>query len=163
MAMAIEIRESLPTEIGAARQVVAESFGALRSIYTPTQAAKLARVASAVEQTLLVAIEGQEIVGTVEFSVEGEFLRFRALAVKQNRRRQGIARQLVDRLVEKALRRGCRALRLFTIRETGNERVFEAMRFHLVAAYRSTDYIGPQGGSITEVEMERACEIPGRP
>lgn len=159
--MAIQIREPLPHEIASARQLVAECFAALRSIYRPTKVARLARAASSTGQSLLVAIDGGEVVGTVEFTIDEGFLRFRALAVKDNRRRQGVARGLVDTLFGTACQRGCRALRLFTIRETHNERVFEAMGFRLIAAYPSADYEGPHGDAVTEVEMERPCEISG--
>jgi ribosomal protein S18 acetylase RimI-like enzyme len=142
----------------AAQCVADKAFATVRSVYRPASiaTANLATMSAALER--LVADDRDQIVGTVRFRVLDGCLRVMALAVQPDCRRRGIARALVDRLMVIAKDRGCRALTLYTVTQTGNVPIFERLGFKLVCEQPDTYSISVSGEPLTEAYLERAID-----
>lgn len=150
----ILVRDARPDDAAAVQRVQDEAFVALRRIYRPSEQA-IAH-ARALPLARLVALDADRVVGTVQHRVDGDRLRIVSLAVAPDAQRRGVARVLVERLAEIALRRECRALALFTIEQTGNVAVFERLGFAVVSRRPETWSISVRGDALVEVYMECA-------
>jgi N-acetylglutamate synthase-like GNAT family acetyltransferase len=148
-----KVRAARPGEVAACAALVAEAFQELRVFYRPTAAAR--RTRSSHKWSRLAAFEAGKLAGCCDFRIDGRILRIRALAVRRDVRRRGIGRDLIEALAQTARTRKCRALRLFAIRETGNEEVFRGLGFRSLFSRSPADFESPSGGRVTEMEMER--------
>ena len=141
-----------------ARRVGDEAFATVRSVYRPAPkaTANTAAISPALER--LVAEDGDQIVGTVRFRVLDDRLRVVALAVVPSCRRRGVARALVDQLMVIAKDRGCRAVALYTVAQTGNVPIFERLGFQLVSEQPDTYSMSINGEPLTEAYLEREVD-----
>jgi amino-acid N-acetyltransferase len=98
---AIELRTATPADEGEIRAL-------LRSAGLPAD-----DVATGAQEYVL-ARDGARLVGTVGLEVVGPDALVRSLAVVPDRRRRGVAHALHERALERARRRGVRALYLLT-------------------------------------------------
>jgi GNAT superfamily N-acetyltransferase len=146
------VRESQPGDEAAIDRVVRSGVATLRRTYRPVPAAIERKAARSLAR--LVAIEGT-IVGTVEYAIDGERLHAMGLHVLASHRRRGVARCLVDALADIASGAGAGRLSLYTIRETGNVKVFERLGFAVVAERAANDVVGEAHERLTDVYMER--------
>ena len=151
----IEVRESLPEDADDLRIVDEHMNRSLRSVYQPTHAGYANRSRISRDLTRLVALSGGRLVGTTLYYIEDDLMRILGLGVHEAHRRQGIARSLVVRVLELAKEKGCPAVRLSTIKETGNVPIFERLGFEVVGENVDDLYEGIGGGKVTDVEMER--------
>jgi ribosomal protein S18 acetylase RimI-like enzyme len=135
--------------------VVASAIATLRQTYRPTRAAIERKAARAHALTRLVAVTDGEIVGTVEYEVAGDRVHVIGLGVLDAHRGRGVARRLIDELVDIAAGAGARVLSLYTIRETGNVPVFERLRFAVAAEKPAADCESDRHARLIEVFMER--------
>ncbi len=150
----ILVRDARPEDASDVVRVQDAAFVALRRIYRPSDQA-IAH-AKTLPLARIVAIDDERLVGTVQHRIDGDRLRVVALAVAPDAQRHGIARALVEQLVETARRRECSALALFTIEQTGNVAVFERLGFAVVSRRPETWSISVRGDALVEVYMERA-------
>lgn len=140
----------------AVQRITDAAFAPLRRIYepSPTQRAHVA----AQELERLVAIDGAHMVGTVRWRSDGDLLRVTGLAVEPTHQRRGVARTLLHMLAAFARIRGCRALALYTIEQTGNVSVFERLGFMEIWKERDVSSISVSGADLFEVYMERPLQ-----
>jgi len=154
--MATLVRMAKPRDAEAARRVGDEAFATVRSVYHPNSAAyaNLSAVAPTLER--LVAEDDGQVVGTVRFGVSGDCLRVIGLAVLPQFQRRGVARALVHELARVAKAKGCRALALYTVTQTGNVPVFERLGFSLISEGPDEYSDSVTGEPLTEAYMERS-------
>jgi len=153
--MAIIVRMALPADAEVVRRIDEAAFAPLRSIYRPNQAARANLAALVPTLERLVAENTGQIVGTVRFWTSDNRLRVIGLAVLPQCQRQGIARSLIEELVQIARTRGCQALGLYTIVQTGNVPVFQRLGFHTVGEQPDEYSISVSGQPLMEAYMER--------
>ena len=149
----ILVREACPDDDAEVQRVFDAAFTPVRRIYRPSEE-MLAEVRTH-ELERLVAVEDGDIVGTVRFGIGDDRLRVIGLAVAPAHQRRGIARALVERLIEIALERDCDLLALFTIEQTGNAVVFARLGFEVVSEQPDTSSISVSGDNLIELYMER--------
>jgi predicted N-acetyltransferase YhbS len=154
--MTVTVRVEQVGDAAAVRRITDDAFAPLRRVYRPSPE-QLAHVAT-VALERLVAVRADELVGTVRYRVDGDLLRLVGLAVAPSEQRRGVARALVAHLTVIAHARGCRALALFTIEQTGNVTLFERLGFEVIAKERDLLSISTSGEELVEVYLERSLE-----
>jgi predicted N-acetyltransferase YhbS len=156
----LTVRPATATDEELARTLANQAFDELRHIYRPKASAQANL--RAVEGSLLrlVAIEDDEMVGTVRYEIEGTNLYLMGLAVCRKRRRQGIARLLLRALIDIASSNGCRTISLRTVTETGLVPIFRRYGFHVVSQSSAERFESPTGESLTETYMQRDLDGP---
>lgn len=144
-----------PADESAATSIAARAFSRLRTIYQPTAAAVQGKSAESPAYDRLIGECDGRMAATVEYRVVLPYLHVRGLAVDPEFERRGFARAAMDQLSRIARVRGCAALRLFTIRETGNVAFFEHLGFNVVSQSPADWCTSAQFATLTEVELER--------
>ncbi len=155
MKIPVLVREAHEPDLPSAQHVVDLAFETVRHIYRPSPAAQANRPQTQGAFRRLIALYGERIIGTVQYTFDEDRLHLIALATHPDYRQQGVARQIVATLIDIGTRHRQRALSLSTIRETGNRPIFEKMGFDVVLESPVTDLISVQGGRLYEVYMER--------
>ena len=152
--MRIFIRKPTLPELPMAKAVSTAAFESLRSIYRPT-AETLARQPVRTRMgTRLIAILNGEIVGTVQYDCHEKHVHIIGLAVHPNHQKKGIARQLVQHIVDLAPGLGYNTVVLDTIRETGNVKIFQRMGFEVFEESITDDFESDQFPVLYEVKMK---------
>ena len=151
----IEIRETPPQDADEVRVIEEHANRFLRRVYRPTLAGHANRTRLSRDLTRIVACWGDKIVGTTQYYVEGGIMRLLGVAVHEDYRCQGIGRALVDRAVEWAREEGVSAVRVSTIKETGNVPIFERLGFQVIGENADDLCEGVNGEKVTDVEMEK--------
>lgn len=150
---AMLVRAAGPDDASEVERTVEEAFARLRQIYRPSPEAIAHAKTLPLER--LVAVTDERVAGTVQFRVDGHVLRVVGLAVLPAYQRRGVARALVEQLVTVARERGCPALGLFTIEQTGNVAVFHRLGFTVMWRRPDVWSISVTGEPLTEVYLER--------
>lgn len=139
----------------------------LRKVYRPTQTGyeNRSRIARALKR--IVAISEGKVVGTSQYYFDEKFLRILGLAVREDYRLKGLARSIINHIIDLAKNSGCIALRLSTIKETGNVPIFERIGFKIVGEHQDGLLEGLNGERVTDIEMElrltsQCSRLPGR-
>ncbi len=102
----------------------------LSALGLANQARKLSNSANAPRKyTVLVALVNEEVVGTVQYYFANGILELFGLSVHEAFRRKGVARELVSHLKKFSQAQNLTAIRLNTMRETGNVPIFQRMGF----------------------------------
>ena len=103
----------------------------------------------------LVAVKQNTVMGTAEYVIKHDHIYLQGIAVHPDHRRQGICRCLV--VATEALARKVKVdtLKLCVIQETGNIEIFKQLGFSIISHAISQGYVNPDGGVVTQVEMER--------
>lgn len=90
-------------------------------------------------------------------------MRLCGLAVHAAYRRRGVAHRLGNHAVELAIRQSCHAVRLSTIKETGNVPIFKRLGFEVVGENLDGLCEDLNGEPVTDIEMEyRSFPTPHR-
>lgn len=126
----------------------------LRKVYRPTQAGYENRSRIEKELKRIVAISERKVIGTSQYYFDENYMRILGLTVHEDYRLKGIARSIVNHIIELANNKGCIALRLFTIKETGNVPIFERIGFKIVGEHQDGFCEGLNGERVTDIEME---------
>lgn len=93
--------------------------------------------------------------GTAEYVVNDDHLYVQGVAVLPAYRGHGVCRALLDYAEEIARRGHLPTLRLCAIEETGNVAIFERLGFHVTGRAVAGNHVSPDGGPVTQVDMER--------
>ena len=149
----MHVRHATAADTDGVARVQDSATATLRLLYRPLPSRIQRYAERAPRLTRLVAIDGDDIVGTVEYELLGQRLHLINLGVLAQRRRGGVARHLIDALVQIATAAGANRLSLYTIRETGNVDVFARLGFTVVGEGPGLDYVSEQ--PLHEVYMER--------
>ena len=153
----IEVRPTRSSDNSAVDNLVGRAFAEHRGVYVPTPEARARASADAGAFSRVVATDrGEVLVGTLLYRVEDDRMHVRGLAVDPNRRRQGIARALLESVLKEARLTRLRAVSLFTVLQSGNVPIFERLGFQTVntTVDESTTLV-QSGGPATAVYMER--------
>lgn len=166
--MTIEVREARPDEYAEAGEVTALAYREFVRPDDPDWEEYIARIADvegrASRTTILVAVEGRQILGTATLELEGrvepeddptlapEEAHIRMLGVHPRARRRGIARLLMAACFEEALEHGKTRMTLHTThRMRAAQAMYEGLGFH-----RLPDRVFPDGFVL--LTYERAIE-----
>jgi len=146
----IRTRNQLESDSDAVKSIVAAATNELRSIYHPVKT----NVQKNSENLIgMVATVKSDVVGLAEFHIDGKSILVRGLAVSPAHRRQGVATAIMENLRLRAKKEGKTELKLSTIKETGNVKIFLKMGFSVVTEEISEIYKSTQGGQVTLVNM----------
>lgn len=149
------MREATAADAAGIAKVHDSAIATLRRVYRPLPIRIDRYAARAPHLRRLVALDGDEIVGTVEYEVlPGDRLHLINLGVREDQRKRGVARHIVEAAARIAKAADAHLLSLYTIRETGNVQVFERLGFIVVREGAALDYVSEQ--PLNEVYMERA-------
>jgi predicted N-acetyltransferase YhbS len=151
----IVVRECRKEEMEEAKRVSSAAFEAHRQVYRPSPQAVGAK--REMDRTLsrLVALDGSEVVGTVQYWTLDDRLHLVGLAVRPNRQRQGIGLELLKRVREIAAEKKLGRLSLCTVEETGNVPIFLRLGFAVTEKKDAEDTISVSGEFLTDVYMEK--------
>ena len=139
-----------------ATRVSSEAFEAHRAVYRPSPQAMSAK--REMERTLdrLVALDGNDVVGTVQYWTLDDRLHLVGLSVRPDRQRQGIGLELLKRVREIAGEKKLGRLSLCTVEQTGNVPIFLRLGFAVAEKKDAEDTISVSGEPLTDVYMEKA-------
>lgn len=104
---------------------------------------------------ILVALNGDVLVGTAEYAKTAQSIYLQGVAVHPAHRGQGVCRALVSKAEEIAQNANVPSLALCAIEETGNVRIFEKLGFQVKRRSVAANHVSPDGGPVTQVDMER--------
>lgn len=149
--MSVLVRPFVRSDAPVIEAVVASGIATLRQVYRPSPEA-LARRAKLPVLPRLVALDAEQIVGTVEYALAAERMHIMGLFVLASHRRLGVARALVDELAQLA---APLPLSLDTIRETGNVPIFERLGFVIVREQPAQDFVSERFSDLIDVYLER--------
>jgi predicted N-acetyltransferase YhbS len=151
----IVVRECREEEMEEAKRVSSEAFEEHRRVYRPSPQALGAK--REIERTLnrLVALDGGNVVGTVQYWILDDRLHLVGLAVHPSRQRQGIGLELLKRVRELAAERKLGRLSLCTVEQTGNVPIFQRLGFAVAEKKDAEDTISVSGEALTDVYMEK--------
>lgn len=130
-------------------------YQALRAIYRPTAKAKASGSQLPAKLQRLVAVDQEQVVGTVKFFIEDRSLRVIGLAVAEKYRGRGVARAIIGKLVEIGTARGASRLGLYTVPAAGAVPFYEKLGFRVVRECEEGYMESPDGCPLVEVFMER--------
>lgn len=150
----INIRAKLPTDKDRVAELVDAATADLRRIYRSTRSAvSESKSGEDDAPNSLVAVDGELIVGVVEYCTRPESLYIRGLAVDPQWRRLGIARRLISEVERVALRKDRLKVTLSTIKETGNPDIFSKLGFSVICESSADGFEGLDGSQVTKVDM----------
>ncbi|HEY9050315.1 MAG TPA: GNAT family N-acetyltransferase [Gammaproteobacteria bacterium] len=146
------VREAIISDNVARQSIIDATTRELRKIYKPREKANQCSPSPA---TTLVAVKQNTVMGTAEYVIKHDHIYLQGIAVHPDHRRQGICRCLV--VATEALARKVKVdtLKLCVIQETGNIEIFKQLGFSIISHAISQGYVNPDGGVVTQVEMER--------
>lgn len=151
----ITIRKATADDADDVATVFDVAFAPLRAIYRPTSEIAARQAERAKEGARLVAeVEGQ-VVATVQYDSHKDHVHVIGLAVHPDFQRMGIARRMIDWIVEQAPTLGHTLVVLNTIKETGNVPVFEKLGFRVFYEAVATSFVSEEYPELHEVKMER--------
>ena len=151
----VHVRPGRSSDQAALAALREEVTNALRRIYLPvTGGASHRRIMPRFDT--LVAVMGNHIIGTLEYTLAHETVYLQGLGVAEGYRGQGVARALIEAVAAKARPYPLPRLELCTIRETGNVQVFEQLGFQICDERASTQFVGAAGQEVSEVIMRRS-------
>jgi ribosomal protein S18 acetylase RimI-like enzyme len=152
--MQIFVRVARPEDEKELAIIDRQATDLLRQTYRPTQAgyANKSRISRNLKR--LVAVVEGKCVGTTQYYIEVGIIRISGLAVHAAYRRRGVAHGLISHVVDLAIKQSCRAVRLSTIKETGNDSIFERLGFEIIGENMDALCEGVNGQKVTDIEME---------
>jgi len=151
----LRIRSADEGDLVAAKEISHRAFGALRSIYRPKAEANAQKERTESHYEHLVGESNGRVVATLEYRVAWDRLHVRGLAVDPDHQAQGLARQMLDGLVEIARVRGLVSITLYTIEETGKVAFFQHLGFSVVAREVATWCESDRFAVLHETKMAR--------
>jgi len=154
----IVVRNATSADAEALAAVDVSATATLRETYRPNDRALTSRAKLAGRLTRLVAELDGRVVGTVQYSVDGNSLRIIGLGVHSDARRRGVARAIMDKLREIAVDLGVSQLLAHTVRQTGNVPIFEKLGFEVVSESEDEYSESTTHDMLTDVEMRNSLD-----
>ncbi len=146
------VREAITSDTVARQSIIDATTRELRKIYKPREKANQCPSSPA---TTLVAIKQNRLMGTAEYVIKPDHIYLQGVAVHPDYRKLGVCRSLVTATESVARKINLDTLRLCVIQETGNVDIFKQLGFNTVSQAISQGYVNPDGGTVTQVEMEK--------
>ncbi len=151
----VDIRKALPIDSEEITRIVSLATETLRKTYRPVNSPKSQSKKPMGKLESLVAIENTKVVGVVEYMAEDDCIYFQGLAVNPMFRNRGIARNIIKALEGMARETGKRILKLATIEETGNMRLFEKIGFTVTSRKASKNFQANDCKEVHIITMEK--------
>ena len=151
----VDIRKSLPVDSEEIARIVSLATEVLRKTYHPNSSSGTGAEKSIEKLESLVAIENTRVIGVVEYKMEDNFIYFQGLAVDPIFHKQGIARNIIQTLEGAARESDKRILKMATIEETGNVRIFEKIGFNVTSRKVSKCFQTNNCKEVHVVTMEK--------
>jgi predicted N-acetyltransferase YhbS len=151
----ITIRSATTADADDVAAVFEAAFAPLRSIYRPTGEAAARQGERGKAGVRLVAELDGRVVGTVQFDSHEKHVHVIGLAVHPAFQRKGVARRLLDWIVDYAPTLGHHVVVLDTIKETGNVPLFEKLGFRVFDERVTIEFESEIHSELHEVKMER--------
>jgi ribosomal protein S18 acetylase RimI-like enzyme len=136
-------------------QLSQQAFYPLRAVYRPKSSAVADAAQPVVPTERLVAEIDGTVTGSVRWSIVNDRVQLIGLASDPTFQRRGVARAIAKYAEEIGPARGCRALSLHTVKETGNAPIFERLGFRVIRDRPDEWSESPSGAPLTDVYMER--------
>ena len=152
----ILVRPAGPDDAGAVAKVDASATATLRQTYRPNEKAFANRKRISRELRRVVALLDGQVVGTIQYYLDGSSLAIIGLGVLDEFRRRGVARALIEALAESARQHGACDVVVRTVKETGNVPIFECLGFHVVSETPDTFSESEEYSELTDVELQMA-------
>jgi GNAT superfamily N-acetyltransferase len=152
------VRYALPNEDEIFRDVTASAFETARDIYRPNGDAVAVTDNEKIDSRKVLAFIDDRPVGAACLNVDGEILQLSQLGVLFGFRRCGVARQLISFANRAAVDFSCTELKLHTIRETGNVKIFERLGFKEQSCSRAEWCFSDRFDQLTDVVMSRTVK-----
>jgi ribosomal protein S18 acetylase RimI-like enzyme len=149
------VREVRPEDEHEVAEVDRLATDSLRKVYRPTDLALRRRTAIVPNSRRLVAVLEGRVVGIVQFHISEDHLFFFGLGVHPSFRRRGAAGALIGQLETIGRNRGCTAVILHTVRETGNVDVFQRLGFRVESEEPTTLFESDRFSALSEVVMRK--------
>ena len=150
----IQVRDAIDADLEEAERTAAQAFASLRNTYHPRPEALNRADGFQPSLSRIVALAGGRMVGTAGFRDRAGFLSIIGLGVIPPFRGRGVARRMVEALMERAREAGASGLALYVIKETGNCDIFEKLGFRTVREESARDFESDVYETLTEVRME---------
>lgn len=151
-ARSVTVRRATAEDAKGIAEVITSSAKGGRRLYRPEESAASAAISE--DATRLVACLGKRVVGTARYLRHEETIAIEGLDVHPSHRRRGVARKLIDHLVEVGKREGAKRLTIRTVREAGNEAFLRAVGFSTVREEPTAVQAGDEAQSLTSLDME---------
>jgi ribosomal protein S18 acetylase RimI-like enzyme len=152
----ISIGDATPADEKAIKEVSVLATASLREIYRPENTVLVASCSRTVQRTRRVARIHERVVGTVQYTCEGDRIHLIGLLVHPQFQRQGVARALVEDVAQIGQRQGMRCLSLYTVKETGNVPIFAKLGFESITERIALDVESDRYETLTDVYMEKS-------
>jgi ribosomal protein S18 acetylase RimI-like enzyme len=150
----VNVRRSLPEDGEEISVIEEQMLRFLREFYRPTEKGIANRQRVSRHLTRLAAVADGRVVGTVQYYVKNKRYHLLGMAVREEYRSRGVGRALVDFAVKLARAKRSTAVRISTVKETGNVPIFERLGFRVINETPDNHFIGVNGEPVIDVEME---------
>ncbi len=140
-------------------EVNAKTTSILRRTYRPTLAALQSKERLMPQQTRLVALLKDRVVGTVEYRFVDDRLHFLGLGVHPEHQCREVARHLIKALEAIGQEAGARCLSAYTVRQTGNVKIFEQLGFTAVSEEQDHTLVSDIHPTLTDVYLEKPIPL----
>ena len=151
----ITVRRAGRVDRTEAERVFDAAFATIRHIYRPTNVAARRQKRRFHEGVRLVAVRDNVVVGTVQLGLHSDHIFVSGLAVDPGHRRCGVARAIIDFVVDTARSEACDRVELETIAQSGNVPIFLALGFVVVSEHEPTWCTSDDFEVLTSVRMQR--------
>ncbi len=149
----ITVRSEMNKDKAEIQNVINSAVATLRQTYRPTQKAIEKKFLNNQGYQRLVAIIDDRIVGTVQYFSDNHCISVIGLDVHTNYRKKGVARRLISHIKEIGIKEKALLLKLHTIKETGNVKIFKNLGFTVASERIETLFESDKFDTLTDVEM----------
>ena len=133
--------------------VIDSAVATLRKTYRPTQRAIEHKTTKNLNLQRLVAIIDDRVAGSVQYCFANHCVSIIGLDVHADYRKKGVARSLICRIKQIGIKEKARCLKLHTIKETGNVKIFRRLGFKVVSEQPDDFFESDKFDTLTDVEM----------
>jgi ribosomal protein S18 acetylase RimI-like enzyme len=152
----IVVRAFRPADAESVDLIMNSSTRELRAVYAPKPKVENSSVRHSSSSARVVAMDNADTaIGVAECIVHPLALYVQGIAVASTHRRRGVARALLEHIATLAVDLGLPAVRVATIKETGNVEVFKRLGFDVIEERTSERFLGLHGQPVTEVTLKR--------
>lgn len=151
----VQTRWKTAADSGQINEIIAFATEDLRRVYRPVPRGDETASREEGQPMTLVAVEGDAVVGVVDYCLRHDDLHIRGLAVHPQQRKREVARELVRAIEQIALGCGKAMVTLSTIKETGNPLIFERLGFTMATEAPAEGFQSADGHHVIKADMCR--------
>ncbi len=155
----ITVRPEMNKDTADLQNVIDSAVATLRQTYRPTQRAIDNKTQKTLNCQRLVATIEDQVVGSVQYFLDPPCVGVIGLDVHTDYRKKGVARSLISRIKEIGMSKKAIGIKLHTIKETGNIRIFKRLGFKVVSERIDGLFESDRFDTLTDVEMVMALTV----